>query len=43
MDLFKDFNIDTCRVCGECFHQCPVMALPLERARAERRHAKATP
>ena len=36
MDLFHDFNADKCLECGECFHGCPVMALPLERARAER-------
>jgi Fe-S oxidoreductase len=29
------FDQERCTVCGECFHRCPVMALPLERARQE--------
>ncbi|MBN2159744.1 MAG: (Fe-S)-binding protein [Spirochaetes bacterium] len=37
MDLFHDFDPAKCRECGECFHQCPVMTLPLERAKEERR------
>ncbi len=37
MDLFHDFDAARCRECGECFHQCPVMALPIERAREERK------
>jgi ferredoxin len=29
------FDPERCTVCGECFHHCPVMASPLERARQE--------
>ncbi|MBN2282682.1 MAG: (Fe-S)-binding protein [Deltaproteobacteria bacterium] len=29
------FDADRCTRCGECFHQCPVMQLPLERAKEE--------
>ena len=35
MDLFDSFNGDKCTLCGECFHQCPVMHLPLEVAKDE--------
>ncbi len=35
MDLFDRFNAEECTLCGECFHQCPVMHLPLEVAKAE--------
>lgn len=35
MDLFDRFNAEKCTLCGECFHQCPVMHLPLEVAKAE--------
>jgi Fe-S-cluster-containing hydrogenase component 2 len=35
MDLFDRFNTEKCTLCGECFHQCPVMHLSLEAARAE--------
>ena len=31
----KPFNRERCTVCGECFHRCPVMHLPLERAQRE--------
>ena len=35
MDLFDKFNAEKCTLCGECFHQCPVMQLPLDVAKAE--------
>jgi Fe-S oxidoreductase len=35
MDLFDKFNAEKCTQCGECFHQCPVMQLPLEVAKDE--------
>jgi len=35
MDFFDRFNAEKCTLCGECFHQCPVMHLPLEVAKAE--------
>lgn len=31
----KPFDPARCTVCGECFHRCPVLQLPLERARRE--------
>ena len=31
----QPFNRDGCTLCGECFHRCPVMELPLEQAREE--------
>ena len=31
----KLFDHSRCTLCGECFHRCPVMGLPLERARRE--------
>ncbi len=35
MDLFDKFNAEKCTLCGECFHQCPVMQLPLDIAKEE--------
>jgi len=35
MDLFDKFNAGKCTLCGECFHQCPVMQLPLDVAKDE--------
>jgi Fe-S oxidoreductase len=35
MDLFQKFNAENCTLCGECFHQCPVMHLPIDVARDE--------
>ncbi len=35
MDLFLKFNAENCTLCGECFHQCPVMHLPIDLARDE--------
>jgi len=35
MDPFDRFNAEKCTLCGECFHQCPVMHLSLEVAKAE--------
>ncbi|MDP8222930.1 MAG: (Fe-S)-binding protein [Candidatus Lernaella stagnicola] len=35
MDYFAPFDAERCIGCGECFHQCPVMELPLDVARAE--------
>ncbi len=29
------FDPDRCTLCGECFHRCPVLRLPLETARRE--------
>jgi len=29
------FDQQRCTLCGECFHRCPVMSLPLERAKQE--------
>ncbi len=29
------FDREKCTLCGECFHQCPVMELPLDAAKAE--------
>ena len=31
----KRFDEAACDFCGLCFHQCPVLALPLEEAQAE--------
>ena len=31
----EPFDGERCTGCGECFHQCPVMHLPLERAKQE--------
>ncbi len=31
-EFFDEFNEDACTQCGECFHQCPIMKLPLEQA-----------
>lgn len=35
MTLFDSFDVEKCIGCGECFHQCPVMQLPLDVAKAE--------
>jgi Fe-S oxidoreductase len=29
------FRADLCNLCGECFHQCPVLELPLEESKKE--------
>lgn len=34
-DLYREFDREACTLCGECFHQCPVMHLPLAEAQAE--------
>jgi Fe-S oxidoreductase len=31
----QPFDRNRCTLCGECFHRCPVMGLPLDRARQE--------
>ena len=31
----EPFDRERCTVCGECFHRCPVMHLPLDRAQRE--------
>jgi Fe-S oxidoreductase len=31
----QPFDYNRCTLCGECFHRCPVMGLPLDRARQE--------
>ena len=31
----KPFDLESCTLCGECLHRCPVMSLPLDRARRE--------
>ncbi len=31
----RPFDRERCTRCGECFHRCPVMHLPLDRARQE--------
>jgi Fe-S oxidoreductase len=35
LNFFEPFHQDRCNQCGQCFHQCPVMALPPDVARAE--------
>jgi Fe-S-cluster-containing hydrogenase component 2 len=30
ISFFTAFNEDLCNGCGECFHNCPVMHLPLD-------------
>ena len=35
MDYLAPFQAEKCVHCGECFHQCPVLELPLPVARAE--------
>ena len=35
MGLFDSFDRKTCTLCGECFHQCPVLHLPLKDAKRE--------
>jgi Fe-S oxidoreductase len=34
---FKFFYPDRCELCGECLHRCPVMELPIERAKEEKK------
>ncbi|MHA1234311.1 MAG: 4Fe-4S dicluster domain-containing protein [Promethearchaeota archaeon] len=31
-DFFSPFNEEACTLCGECFHNCPVMGLSIEEA-----------
>lgn len=35
MDLFNAFDEKKCTLCGQCFHRCPVMSLPLDVAKDE--------
>jgi len=35
MDPFAPFDATRCAACGECFHRCPVLQLPLPAARDE--------
>jgi Fe-S oxidoreductase len=37
MNLFKDFDRAKCQLCGECLHQCPVMHLPIDIAKEEKK------
>ncbi len=30
LEFFSSFNKDSCNLCGECFHKCPVMYLSIE-------------
>jgi Fe-S oxidoreductase len=34
-DFFSDFDEQACTRCGECFHQCPIMLLPIDLAKEE--------
>ncbi len=40
MDLFAAFDPDRCRLCGECFHRCPVLRLPVGEAVDEMRRLR---
>lgn len=31
----KQFDPEKCNLCGECFHRCPVLQLPIDEARTE--------
>ena len=33
LDMFSPFNQDKCTLCGKCFHECPVLQLPLEESK----------
>ncbi len=35
MEFYKEFDKDKCTLCGLCLHECPVMRLPLEEAKAQ--------
>jgi Fe-S oxidoreductase len=37
-DMFDEYHQELCEKCGECLHECPVMQLPLEKAKAEMRN-----
>ena len=30
ISFYSAFNEDACTLCGECFHKCPVMLLPID-------------
>lgn len=34
-EFFSDFDEQACTRCGECFHQCPIMLLPIDFAKEE--------
>jgi ferredoxin len=34
------FREDLCNLCGECFHQCPVLLLPIEESQQEMQRLK---
>ncbi len=31
-EFFKEFDEQACTLCGECFHKCPIMMLPIDLA-----------
>lgn len=37
-DMFEEYHQEVCEKCGECLHECPVMSLPIEKAKAEMRN-----
>ena len=37
ISFFSAFNEEACNLCGDCFHKCPVMQLPLDFAIEEMR------
>ncbi len=38
--VLAPYDAERCRVCGECFHRCPVMRLPIREAVAEMRRLR---
>ena len=40
INFYSAFNEDACTLCGECFHKCPVMLLPIEESIKEMERLK---
>ena len=40
ISFYSAFNEDACTLCGECFHKCPVMLLPIEESIKEMERLK---
>ncbi|MBD3227283.1 MAG: 4Fe-4S dicluster domain-containing protein [Candidatus Lokiarchaeota archaeon] len=41
IDMFSDFNQEKCTLCGDCFHKCPVLQLPIEKSIEEMKRIQA--
>ena len=41
IDFFSSFNEEKCKICGECFHNCPIMDFSIGEAKEEMKRLQA--